>query len=106
MNMGKKHTIEAPATAKKRLEILCRHAPCAGQAHGTVSVECDAWEVAAYLLVHHFNHEGHKTEVRIDGVEYHRLAAAPAVSTVSSESQATTPSPQEPQPARFRWSAT
>jgi hypothetical protein len=105
--MAKKNQNEPGPAPKKRLEVACQHASCVGQAHGTIAVECEPWEVAAYLLVHHFNHEGHKTEVRIDGLEYHRLAPvpapAPAVAPAPAEEPATAPSFFAPPATWQRW---
>ena len=92
--------LEAPV--KKQLELKCLHYSCAGQAHGEASVECEPWEIAVYLLVHHVNHEGHKTEVRIDGLEYHRLPSGqPASALPSSSSETATTAPASG--ATFRW---
>lgn len=77
-------TAEVVAAPKKRLEVACLHGSCAGQAHGTIAVECEPWEVPVYLMCHHFNHEGHKTTVAIDGLEYHRLAVSPIAPPVAS----------------------
>lgn len=94
--------IEAPA--KKRLEIACQHPSCAGRSHGSVALECDQWEVPVYLLVHHFNHEGHKTEVRVDGLEYHRLASSLQAELAVSPSSETAPTVAA-SGATFRWGA-
>lgn len=62
-----------PDSVKQRLVITCQHPSCIHATLGTTDVACETWELPVYLLIHHFNHEGHKTQVTIDGVDYSRL---------------------------------